>query len=219
MAAMGAIDVNAGRRRTRTLQVGVVVVAIGVAVMAIRSAPTTTEPVSSATVETVPVAASSAIAPVQGVVSAASARVADATPRTPLGGPTIKDSPTRATAFDGTAGVVVISRAAIDALRHGEYLVSAYGDARIAHRVHRKEQRDDHTYVAMEEVDPVSGNPTGTYASYHLYEDSVTHYVNSEKVGYEVHGPLDAGIAFTNLRRPLSPEELAQIEREPAQRH
>jgi len=85
--------------------------------------------------------------------------------------------------------------------------------------VHRKEQRDDHTYVAMEEVDPVSGKPTGTYASYHLYEDSVTHYVNSEKVGYEVHGPLDAGIAFTNLRRPLSPEELAQIEREPAQRH
>ena len=32
-------------------------------------------------------------------------------------------------------------------------------------------------------------------------------------------GNLDAGIAFTNLRRPLSPEELAQIEREPAQRH
>src|SRR6478735_5458508 len=87
MAAMGAIDVNAARRRTRTWQVGIAVVAVGVAVMAIRSAPTTIEPAPTATVEAAPVAASSAIAPGQGVVLAASPRVADATLRTPLGGP------------------------------------------------------------------------------------------------------------------------------------
>ena len=122
--------------------------------------------------------------------------------RLPVGGPTIKLSPTQLQAYDGESGTLAIDSQAIRALKHGEYVVSQFGDATIAHRVHRNERRDDHVHVAMQEVDPLDGKPNGFHSSYHLYDNGgVTHYVNSEAVAFEIYGPADASIPFENGRK------------------
>jgi hypothetical protein len=125
---------------------------------------------------------------------------------TPLGAPTIKEAPTRVVAFDGKQGEIMIDPRAIDALRHGEYVFARYGEHVVAHRVHRKERREDHTYVAMAGVDPVDGGPLATYASYHLYDDgTVSHSVNHEGVVFEARGMAGESIAFENLRSNEAP--------------
>ncbi|MCC8362678.1 hypothetical protein LK996_06270 [Lysobacter sp. A6] len=125
---------------------------------------------------------------------------------TPLGAPTIKEAPTQVVAFDGKRGEIVIDPRAIDALRHGEYVFARYGEHVVAHRVHRKERRDDHTYVAMAGVDPLDGGPLATYASYHLYDDgTVSHSVNHDGVGFEARGMAGESIAFENLRTNDAP--------------
>lgn len=130
------------------------------------------------------------------------------TAKTPLGAPTIKEAPTQVVAFDGKRGEIVIDPRAIDALRHGEYVFARYGEHVVAHRVHRKERRDDHTYVAMAGVDPLDGGPLATYASYHLYDDgTVSHSVNHDGVGFEARGMAGESIAFENLRANAAPAE------------
>lgn len=130
----------------------------------------------------------------------------------PLGAPTIKASPTRVLAFDGSKGRIVIDAATIEGLEAGQYVFSHYGEHIVAHRVHRKERREDHTYVAMAGVDPVDGSSTQTYGAYHLYDEGVvSHFVNHDEVAFDVHGPVGEPLDFVNLQG--TPEQREQERR------
>jgi hypothetical protein len=151
-------------------------------------AASATVAVASAATTALP-SASTIAAPLQALAASGSST---------LGAPTIRRSPTQVVSFDGDAGKVVIDRAEIEDLKPGQYIYAQYGEHLVAHRVHRKEVREDHTYVALDAVDPVDGQFIPMYSSYHLYEGSVSHTVNHPKIAFEVQGPVGEPLEFVN---------------------
>lgn len=147
---------------------------------------------------TTPVASVATSAPPSSSTIAAPLQALVAAGNSTLGAPTIRHSPTQVVSFDGDAGKVVIDRAEIEDLKPGQYIYARYGEHLVAHRVHRKEKREDHTYVALDAVDPVDGKFIPMYSSYHLYENSVSHTVNHPKVAFEVQGPVGEPLEFVN---------------------
>ena len=120
---------------------------------------------------------------------------------------TIKPSPTRTLAFDGSTGMIAIERGAIEALQQGDYVFSTYGTATLAWRVERRERRETHLFVGLSGIDPASGRSTPSHASYHLYPDAVSHAVDTPELAFEVYGWIGAEIGFVNLHRSPSRRE------------
>lgn len=125
-----------------------------------------------------------------------------------LGGPVIKSAPTTVLDFDERGGRILVDAAAIEALVPGQYMYLRYGEHIVAHRVHDKERRSDHTYVALTGVDPVAGKFNLTYGAYYLYDDgTVMVSVNHDAVAFTTEGRAGQPIAFRNLRGTKAEQE------------
>jgi hypothetical protein len=120
---------------------------------------------------------------------------------------TIKPSPTRTLAFDGSTGMIAVHRSALQKLRRGDFVFARYGAATLAFRVDKRERRADHLFVGLVGVDPVTGRSTASHASYHLYADAVSHALDSPEIAFEVYGRIGTDIGFVNTHRSLSRAE------------
>ena len=125
-----------------------------------------------------------------------------------LGGPVIKSAPTTVLDFDERGGRILVDATAIEALVPGQYMYLRYGEHIVAHRVHDKDRRSDHTYIALSGVDPVDGKFNLSYGAYFLYDDgTVLVSVNHVAVEFTCVGRAGQPIAFEILRGTKAQQE------------
>ena len=118
--------------------------------------------------------------------------------------PVIKTTPAVIADYDGTTGTITIDGVALQALNPGDFVVTRLGEHTIVHRVKEKLAREDHVYLPLDVVDPMTGEPTGFRGAYHAYDGFTNYYFNSAEGGFEVHAENGRPTKFRTFARPAS---------------
>jgi hypothetical protein len=111
----------------------------------------------------------------------------------------IKTSPATISGYDGKTGTITFDHAGLMALNAGDYVVTQLGEHTVVHRVYEKQVREDHVYLPMDVVDPMTGEALGYHGAYHAYEGGTSYYFNSEHGGFEVLAEYGKPVKFVHF--------------------